>query len=317
MREAAHHTTADFDFEDSEMESLRTPDERFENLPGWSWAPHYADVGDGLRMAYVDEGPREARPVLLLHGEPSWSYLYRFMIPPLLDAGLRVVAPDLIGFGRSDKPAARADYTYARHVGWLEQLVVGELDLQGAVLFCQDWGGLLGLRLVAAHPDRFAGVVTSNTFLPTGDQDPGPAFRAWRDYSQTAEDFAIGRIVNGGSKRELSEAEVAAYDAPFPDDSYKEGARQFPALVPATPDDPEAPANRAAWEVLSKYDKPFVCAFGDSDPITGGADAVLRKLIPGTAGQPHVTMENAAHFSQEDAGEPLAQVVIDLAARLG
>jgi haloalkane dehalogenase len=265
---------------------------------------------------YVDEGPRDAPPVLMMHGEPSWSFLYRKMVAPLVAAGHRVVAPDLVGFGRSDKPAAQDDYTYQRHVEWLTDLVVHRLDLEDIVLFCQDWGGLLGLRLVAEHPQRFAAVVASNTMLPTGDQDPGEAFRAWRDFSQNAPAFDIGRIVNGGTKRELSEHEIAAYDAPFPDDSFKSGARRFPALVPITPDDPSAPANRAAWAVLKAWRKPFVCAFGDSDPITRGGDGVLCKLIPGAAGQPHVTIEGAAHFSQEDAGERLAQVVVSVARSL-
>jgi len=267
-------------------------------------------------MSYIDEGPRDARPVLLLHGEPSWSYLYRHMIEPLLQAGLRVVAPDLIGFGRSDKPGSQDDYSYQRHVDWLADLIVRELDLEGIVLFCQDWGGLLGLRLVAEHPERFAAVVASNTMLPTGDQDPGDAFRAWRDFSQNSPAFDIGRIVNGGTARELSGDEIAAYDAPFPDDAFKAGARRFPALVPITPDDPAAPANRAAWEVLKRWDKPFVCAFGDSDPITRGGDRVLEKLIPGAAGQPHVTVEGAAHFCQEDAGEQLAAVIVAVAGEL-
>jgi haloalkane dehalogenase len=301
------------------MHTLRTADERFAGLPDWSWEPHYAEVhadGDAVRMAYVDEGPAHARPVLLLHGEPSWSYLYRGMIPPLLEAGTRVIAPDLIGFGRSDKPAAGEDYSYARHMQWLTDLVVRHLDLRDAVLFCQDWGGLLGLRLVAENPDRFAAVVASNTMLPTGDHDPGDAFRAWREYSRTAERFDIGRIVNGGTARELSPQEIAAYDAPFPDDSYKAGARQFPSLVPITPDDPAAPANRAAWDVLKTWVKPFVCAFGDSDPITRGGEAVLRKQIPGAAQEQHVTLVGAAHFSQEDAAERLAEVVVDLVQRL-
>ena len=295
------------------MEILRTPDDRFADLTDWPWTPSYAEVGTGdlrLRMAYIDEGPATARPVLLLHGAPTWSYLYRHVIPPLLAAGLRVVAPDLIGFGRSDKPVERSAYTYQQHVDWLRDLVVDTLDLKDAVLFCQDWGGLLGLRLVAEHPERFAGVVASNTMLPTGDHDPGEAFRAWRDYSQTTEDFAVGRIVNGGCVRELSPDEVAGYDAPFPDDSYKAGARQFPALVPAVPDDPASAANRAAWESLQRWDRPFLCAFGDSDPITGAAAPVLRKLIPGTAGQPHETLEHTGHFCQEDAGERIAQIVI-------
>jgi haloalkane dehalogenase len=301
------------------IETLCTPDDRFEGLPDWPWASSGAEVGPDdarVRMAYVDEGPRDARAVLLLHGEPSWSYLYRFMIPPLLDAGLRVIAPDLIGFGRSDKPVAREAYTYARHMAWLTDLVVGHLDLRDAVLFCQDWGGLLGLRLVAEQPDRFAAVVASNTFLPTGDRPLGAGFEQWKAFSQTAPEFHIGRIVNAGTSRELSEAEVAAYDAPFPDDTYKAGARQFPALVPSAPDDPATPANRAAWAALGRWEKPFVCAFGDRDPITGGGDVALRAHIPGADAQPHVTVEGAAHFSQEDAGPELAAVVAGVVARL-
>lgn len=299
------------------MQTLRTPDERFEGLVDFPWQPHYADVradGSAVRMAYVDEGPAAARPVLLLHGEPTWSYLYRAMIPPLLDAGLRIVAPDLIGFGRSDKPTSGEDYTYARHVAWLADLVVDRLDLRDAVLFCQDWGGLLGLRIVAEHPERFAAVVASNTMLPTGDHDPGDAFRAWREFSRTATTFEIGRMIDGGSARELSAGEIAAYDAPFPDDRFKAGARQFPSLVPITPDDPAAAANRAAWEVLKAWERPFVCAFGDSDPITGGGDRVLRKLIPGAAGQPHTTLRGVAHFSQEDAPAQLAEIIAAVAA---
>lgn len=295
------------------MEILRTPDDRFANLPGFPWEPRYAEVeADGvrLRIAYVDEGPRDATPVLLLHGEPTWSYLYRSMIGPLLDAGLRVVAPDLVGFGRSDKPAEREAYTYARHVGWIAGLVVGTLDLRGAILFGQDWGGLIGLRLVGEHEDRFAAVVASNTFLPTGDRPLGEGFDAWKRFSQETPDFPVGRIVNGGTTRALSEAEVAAYEAPFPEERFKAGARQFPALVPASPEDPAVPANRAAWEVLRRWTKPFVCAFGDQDPITRGADAVLTKLIPGAEGQPHETLAGAGHFSQEDAGARLAEIVV-------
>ena len=298
------------------MKTLRTPDDRFADLPGWSWTPSYAEVGEGelaLRMAYIDAGPREARPILLLHGEPTWSYLYRHMMGPLLDAGLRVVVPDLVGFGRSDKPAEQDDYTYQRHVDWLTDLVVGELDLSDAILFCQDWGGLLGLRLVAEHPDRFAGVVASNTMLPTGDHDPGDAFRAWREFSRTSDGFDIGRIVDGGSVRALDPAEIAAYDAPFPDDTYKAGARIFPSLVPISPDDPASAPNRKAWETLLRWDKPFLTAFGDSDPITGAAAPVLRKLIPGAAGQPHETLERTGHFSQEDAGPRLAEILVTAA----
>ena len=293
------------------MEALRTPDDCFAGLADWPYEPNYVEVGDGLRMAYVDEGPRDAAPVLLLHGEPSWSYLYRKMIPPLVEAGHRVVAPDLIGFGRSDKPTEIGDYTYKRHVGWTTSLVE-QLDLTEITLFCQDWGGLIGLRIVAEHPDRFARVVASNTFLPTGERDPGDAFKAWRKFAQEVPVFPTGNIVNGGTSMQLDEATIAAYDAPYPSPDYQAGARAFPGLVPATPDDPAADANRAAWEVLAKFDKPFVTAFGTNDPITAGADRHLQKLIPGAADQPHRTIDGAAHFIQEDAGPELAELIDSL-----
>ncbi len=301
------------------METLRTPDDRFEGLPDFDYEPRYATIPDGdggrLRVHHLDEGPADGDVVLCLHGEPSWSFLYRHMIPVLTGAGHRVVAPDLVGFGRSDKPTERADYTYARHVEWLTAHVFGELDLRDITLVCQDWGGLLGLRLVAAEPDRFARVVTANTFLPTGDRDPGEAFRAWCEFSQTTETFPTGFIINGGCTTELGPDVIAGYDAPFPDESFKEGARQFPTLVPARPDDPESAANRTAWESLSTFDRPFLCAFGDSDPITKGADAFLKANIPGTAGQPHTTIEGGGHFIQEDRGPELAAVVVDFMAR--
>ena len=290
------------------MDTLRTPDERFSGLPGYPFAPHYITV-DGLRIHYVDEGGATAPTVLLLHGEPSWSYLYRKMIPVLTAAGLRAVAPDLVGFGRSDKPVRREDYTYQRHVDWLRGVLLG-LDLRNVTLVCQDWGGLLGLRLVAEHPDRFARVVAANTFLPTGDRDPGPAFLAWREFSQTVPQFPVGQIVSRGCATELPADVIAAYDAPFPDETYKAGARQFPTLVPATPDDPAAPANRAAWEVLCKWTKPFLTAFSDLDPITGGMDRLFHELIPGTRGQAHTTIAGGGHFLQEDRGEELARVVV-------
>lgn len=297
------------------MDTLRTPDDRFADLPGYPFPPHYVDIPDGeggtLRVHHVDEGDPDAPVVVLLHGEPSWSYLYRHMISVIVDGGLRAVAPDLVGFGRSDKPAKRGDYTYARHVRWLTAHVLDGLDLRDITLVGQDWGGLIGLRLVAAQPDRFARVVAANTFLPTGDRHPGDAFLAWQRYSQEVPELPIGRIVNGGCTTDLDPAVVAAYDAPFPDESYKEGARQFPTLVPTSPDDPESHPNRAAWESLQRFDKPFLCAFSDSDPITRGADRPLRKLIPGTAGQPHTTIEGAGHFLQEDRGPQLAQVVVD------
>jgi haloalkane dehalogenase len=302
------------------MESLRTPDDRFANLPGYPFEPHYVEIPDGdggtLRVHHVDEGPADGPVVLLLHGEPSWSYLYRHMIPLLVDAGCRVIAPDLVGFGRSDKPAARADYTYARHVAWLSAHVFDQLDLSGITLVCQDWGGLLGLRLVAAEPDRFAAVVAGNTYLPTGDGTPGKAFLDWQNFSQTTPTFPVGMIVNGGCTTDLPDDVVAAYDAPFPDESFKEGARQFPLLVPTSPDDPEAPANRAAWEVLSRFEKPFLCAFSDQDAITRGNEKGLLERIPGTKGQAHTTIEGGGHFLQEDRGPALAEAVIGLVRTL-
>lgn len=295
------------------MDVLRTPEERFENLPGFDFEPHYIDVDDfeggELRLHYIDQGPKDAPVVLLMHGEPSWCYLYRKMIPIITRAGYRAVAPDLIGFGRSDKPADRNDYTYARHVEWM-QAFLDRTDLQDIHLVCQDWGGLLGLRLVTANPDRFAAVVAANTFLPTGDSDLGPAFEKWRQFSQETPEFDIAGVIKSGTVTPLSEAIMAAYNAPFPDERYKEGARQFPMLVPASTDDPETEPNRRAWQVLGEWQKPFLTAFSDSDPVTGGAEKYLQKFIPGTQGLDHPTIENAGHFLQEDQGEALAEVVV-------
>lgn len=297
------------------MDVLRTSDDRFADLPGWTFAPHYLDV-DGLRVHYVDEGPPTAAPVLLLHGEPSWAYLYRKMIPLLTGAGHRVIAPDLIGFGRSDKPVRRDAYTYQRHVDWMAAVLM-RLDLRDVTLVAQDWGGLIGLRLVAEHPVRFARVVAANTFLPTGDRKPPDAFFAWRQFAATVPELPVGRIVAGACVRPVAPEVVAAYDAPFPDDTYKAGARQFPMLVPASPDDPATPANRKAWDVLDGWTKPFLCAFSDSDPITRGADRVFRKRVPGTNGQPHTTIVGGGHFVQEDKGEELAEIVVGFARDTG
>jgi haloalkane dehalogenase len=297
------------------MEILRTPEERFSDLPGYSFEPHYVEV-DGLRMHYLDEGPGDAEPVLMMHGEPSWSYLYRKMIPVITAAGYRALAPDLVGFGRSDKPARREDYTYQRHVDWMRGFLEA-LDLKGITLVGQDWGGLIGLRLAAEHEERFACIVAANTGLPTGDITMGEAFLRWQRYSQSVPAFHAGGIVKGGCVSELSAEVIAAYDAPFPDDSYKAGARQFPLLVPTTPDDPAAVPNRKAWEVLSRWEKPFLTAFSDSDPVTRGADRLFRQVIPGAKGQPHTTIVNAGHFLQEDKGEELAQVVVDFMAGTG
>ncbi len=297
------------------MKTLRTPDDHFADLEGFPFAPNYVDIDDQdgatLRVHYLDEGPADGAVVLCMHGEPSWSYLYRKMIPILVGAGLRVIAPDLVGFGKSDKPAEKSDYTYARHVAWMQEVIVDHLDLRDATFFGQDWGGLVGLRLVAANPDRFARVVVGNTGLPTGDHAPSEAFLQWQKFSQESPVFPIGQILNGATLSALSDAELAAYDAPFPDETFKEGARIFPSLVPTSPDDPAAADNLAAWEVFKAWDKPFICCFSDSDPITRGGDAPFKALVPGAAGQPHTTVANANHFLQEDAAPALAQIIID------
>ena len=297
------------------MKCLRTPDERFADLPGYDFAPHYADIDDTeggtLRVHYLEEGPADAPPVLLLHGEPSWSFLYRHMVPVLVDAGLRCVVPDLVGFGRSDKPVRQSDYTYARHVRWMTALLCEQLDLRDATFFGQDWGGLVGLRVVAENPDRFARVVVANTGLPTGEGRPTDAFLAWQKYSQEAERFAIGPIVSRAVVTPMAPEVVAAYDAPFPDDAYKAGARIFPSLVPTTPDDPAAEANRAAWDVFRRWDKPFLTAFSDGDPVTAGGERPFRRDVPGAAGQPHVTIAGGGHFLQEDKGPEIARIIVD------
>ena len=298
------------------MHFLRTPDERFEQLTDFPYPPSYVSVDaqdgtcDTLRMHYVDHGPGDKGVALLLHGEPSWSYLYRTMIPVLAEAGYRCIAPDLIGFGRSDKPAERGDYTYQRHVDWLREGLFDQLNLTEILLICQDWGGLLGLRLVAEHPERFAAVVAANTALPTGDDAMSDAFYGWQSYSQESPTFNIGRIVQGGCARPVSAEVVAAYDAPFPDDAFKAGARHFPVLVPTRPDDPASDANRRAWSALERFDKPFVCRFGEKDAITAGSDARMRASIPGAQGQPHDLVLDAGHFLQEDAGPELAESIL-------
>jgi haloalkane dehalogenase len=300
------------------VKALRTPDDRFASLPDYPFAPRYLEIPDGeggrLRVHFVEEGPASADPILCLHGEPSWSYLYRKMIPPLVERGHRVVAPDLIGFGRSDKPAMRSDYSYERHVAWLRAFLHAR-DLRGVTLICQDWGGLLGLRLVGEEPDRFARVVAANTFLPAGEA-PTTAFLRWREFSQSVADLPVGRVIEAGTTSELPDEVVAAYEAPFPDESYKGGAREFPVLVPISPDDPAVPANRRAWEGLERFEKPFLTAFSDADPVTRGLDVAFQDRVPGARGQPHVTIAGAGHFLQEDRGEELARVTADWIAGL-
>ncbi|MGI2225799.1 haloalkane dehalogenase [Shewanella frigidimarina] len=299
------------------MEFLRTDDSYFVNLPGYPFTPNYLLVDDTeggqLRIHYLDEGDKNAEPILLLHGEPSWSFLYRKMIPILVEAGYRVIVPDIIGFGRSDKPSKRSDYTYQRHVDWMKSFVL-QLQLNHINLVCQDWGGLIGLRLATEDTERYTRIVAANTMLLTGDEETNDAFMKWFNYSQESVDFPAGQMINGASVSDLSDDVIAAYDAPFPDETYKTGAREFPLLVPITPDDPATLKNRAAWKVLSQWNKPFLTAFSDSDPITAGGDKMMQEIIPGTKGQKHTTIVNAGHYLQEEQGEVLAKVIVSFIA---
>lgn len=293
------------------MKTLRTPDSRFVGLPDYPFPPHYTTIRDAdgteLRLHYVDEGPRDAAPVLMLHGEPSWSFLYRGMITGLVAKGHRAVAPDLIGFGKSDKPTEQSDYTFERHVKWMSDWLTA-MKLENITLFCQDWGGLIGLRLVAAFPGRFARVVVGNTGLPIG-AGMTDGFKQWLNFSQSVPELPIGEILAMGTKNGLSDAVKAAYVAPFPDETYKAGARRFPALVPVTPEHASVAENKAAWEVLSRFNKPFLTAFSDSDPVTKGGERIFQERVPGTKGQPHMIVKDAGHFLQEDASGELVDVI--------
>ena len=309
---------------------FRTPEERFENLKAYAFEPHYLEVDSQLgklRMHYVDVGPRDADPILLMHGEPSWSYLYREIIPPLVAAGHRVIAPDLIGFGRSDKPAKRTDHSYPNHVDWVMQFVVA-LDLNDITLFCQDWGSLIGLRLVTGAPDRFARVVAGNAALPAGKGGDGvliggewtrpdpnvelnweEGFMSWLKYSQTVPALDCGFILQEATVGKLTSAEVDAYRAPFPDERYMAGARVMPTMVRS-----QAATNRKAWQVLAAFDKPFLTTFSDRDPVTKGGEKLFQRRVAGAKGQPHVIIKNAGHFLQEDAPAQLAEIINRLIA---
>ncbi len=293
------------------MQILRTPDERFAALPDFPYTPRYDLITDAasnkLRIACIDEGPAQAAPVLLMHGEPSWSFLYRRIIARLAAQGHRAVAPDLVGFGRSDKPAAVTDYTYERHVAWMTSWLIAS-DLRDITLFCQDWGGLIGLRLVAAFPDRFARVIVANTGLPEGS-GASEALRNWVAFSQTVPEFPVGDIVNMGTARELSAAEKAAYNAPFPEESYKAGARAFPPLIPVTPQHASVAENKAAWKILERFDKPFLTAFSDQDPISKGGENVFQQRVPGARNRKHVTITGGSHFLQEDKPDEIAALI--------
>ena len=289
--------------------ALRTPEARFADLPDFPYEPHYVTLRDGLRMHYIDEGPRDAPPVLMLHGEPSWSYLYRAMIPVFAEAGFRAVAPDLVGFGRSDKPTSIGDYSYLAHMDWLTEWLEA-VDLRDVTLVCQDWGSLLGLRLAVENEERFSRIVVANGFLPTAERDAGLPFKVWRAFATYTPLLPVGRIVATGTKRKLTRAEIAAYDAPFPSRRFKAGARAFPRLVPITPDDPAVPANREAWRRLGEWDKPFLTLFGARDPILGRADRPLQEHVPGAQGQPHARLDGS-HFVQEDVGAEIARRTVE------
>lgn len=286
---------------------LRTPDESFTNLPDFPFEAMYVEV-DGYRIHYVDEGPRDADPILLMHGEPSWCFLYRKMIPGLVAAGHRCVAPDLIGFGKSDKLAKREDYSYKFHVDVMNGFIRA-LDLNNVTLFCQDWGSLIGIRNLIENIDRFSRLIVANGGLPTGEHGASDAFKAWLEFSQTTDNFHVGGIIKGGCATELSKEVIAAYDAPFPNDAYKAGARIFPALVPVSADNPETETNKKGWEVLKKWDGKVLTLFSDQDPVTKGGEKPFKKLLPGAKDQPHETIEGAGHFLQEDKGEIIAEKV--------
>lgn len=298
------------------MNILRTPDARFENLPDYKFLPHYADIenassneGTALRMHYIDEGPRDGEIILLLHGEPSWSYLYRHMIAPLRDAGFRVIAPDLIGFGKSDKPDKNSDYSYAGHVEWMLSFLQ-QLELTNITLFCQDWGSLIGLRVAAENPSLFARIALGNGGLPTGDQAMPKAFKLWQRFARYSPWFPIGKIIQKGCISALSDHEVAAYNAPFPSAKFKAAARAFPTLVPTSPNDPANSANRRAWDIFRNWQKPFLTTFSNRDPITRGGEKPWQQEVPGAAAQEHLKVQNAGHFLQEDKGPELAEVLI-------
>lgn len=295
------------------MKFYRTPDERFAGIPGFAFAPHYHTLSSGLCVHYLDEGPREGSPVLMLHGEPSWCYLWRHMIAPVTEAGHRVLAPDLVGFGRSDKPTEPTAHSYAAQVAWMREWVEA-LDLTNITLACQDWGSLIGLRLVAAMPERFCAVVLSNGGLPAG-QAPPRAFAMWRAFSRWSPVFPIGRILQAGTRRELSPEEVAAYNAPFPTRASKIAARQYPGFVPLG-DNVAVPDQLRAWEVLGTWNKPFLCCFSDGDPITRGGDAMFRERVPGAKGMPHRTLRGG-HFIQEDDPDGFSRAIVEAAQLAG
>lgn len=291
------------------MNVLRTPEERFKDLKDWPYKPKYIEI-DGMRMHYVDEGPSNADPILLLHGEPTWAYLYRTMIPVLTAAGHRIVAPDFFGFGRSDKPDDPQAYTSDSHTNWTKAFVE-KLDLKKINFLGQDWGGNIGLRLMADDPNRFNKVVLSNTFLREGNGWPSDGFKSFWTYMKNAPKIHAGGIMKGAYLNTPPDHVIAAFDAPFPDDSYLAGVRRFPMMVPLEPDHPSTKPHKEAWAKLEKYEKPVLTAFSDKDPVLGMQYKIFQERIPGCKGQPHTTIQGAGHFIQEEKGPELAEVMID------
>ena len=288
------------------MQFLKTPSSQFDNLADYPFGENYIDVADGMSMHYVDEGDKDTEVVLMLHGEPSWSYLYRKMIPTVVDAGYRAIAPDLIGFGKSDKPTEQSDYTYAKHLEWIEPIFQ---KFDKINLFIQDWGGLLGLRLVEKYASKINRIIIANTFLPSG-QAANEAFTNWQEFSQKVPEFPTSGVINMGTTSKLSNEVLAAYDAPYPNETYKAGARIFPMLVPTGKDNPETANNIKAWEYLKTFNKPVLTLFSDQDPIMNGFEKIFHKLVPGCKGMPHEIIENAGHFLQEDQGKVIAEKVV-------
>ncbi|MDR3499875.1 MAG: haloalkane dehalogenase [Parvibaculum sp.] len=293
------------------MKVLRTPEERFANLPDFPWSPHYFTIrdedGTDIRIHYIDEGPRDAAPIVLMHGNPSWAYLYRHMIPGLIATGRRVIAVDLVGCGRSDKPAAKSDYTLARHYDWMSKWLTG-MDLRHITLFCQDWGGTIGIYLVAQYPERFDRVIASNTGLPLGEGE-SDFMKMWVGMMRAATEFPWAMFEQGMQKK-LTPDELAAYRAPFPSSEYEAGIIQFPVLIAVQPDNPGAPLNREAWKKLAQFDKPFLTLFGDLDPVSKGWDRRAHAHIPGAKGKHHKNIPDASHFIQEDAPEELVRNIV-------
>ena len=308
QKDQAQHTGEEVVVNEIKPGVLRTPDDCFDHLPDYPFEANYVEV-DGLRVHYLDEGPRDADSILLMHGEPSWSYLYRKMIPGLVAAGHRCIAPDLIGFGKSDKLAIRNDYSYQFHIDTMVGFVKA-VDLKNITLFCQNWGSLIGIRVLIDNLDLFKGLIVANGGLPTGHGKPPEAFMNWLKYSQEVEIFPVGKIVNGGCTSDLSDEVIAAYNAPFPHEAYKEGARQFPTLVPITPDNPETENNKQGWQTLSQWDGAVLTLFSDSDPITKGGEQYIQKMMPGAKDQPHEIIMDGGHFVQEDQGEVLAEKIV-------